>query len=190
MTYSASIQILVSSQSHTITKYSISNEAIEIVATLDFNGKFIDTEEIMDLSHDKIDRILMNDKKNEIIGEMKNILLADQILYLSFVYLFNEYNLIYDLKNEQVVDCGVLLPDINHLFIGGRTPVGQTADELIFALDPSENISRFERLSSMDEYREGTKKYQKLFESINRNIEGNPALLFFKPELRQLSLKQ
>jgi len=160
--------------------YKISNKDNAVFASLEFSGKFIDTIEVKKLPFNEIIKIIRKDTEDKIITQAKDLMLVDHMLYFSFVYLYNEYSLIYDLKDERVVDCGVLLPDSDHLFIGDRTPVGQTCDELIFTLNPFENMSRYKRLKSMTDYRAGLKKYQGVFENKNTNQESNPSLLLFK----------
>jgi hypothetical protein len=73
-----------------------------------------------------------------------------------------------------------LTSDINNLFIGDKKPIGLYKDELIFKLEPNEELYRYNRIKTIPDYAQGTLKYKTLFESLDSSHYSNPALLFFK----------
>jgi len=159
--------------------YSISNNERELYASFSFNGNFIHPK-AKELSKENLEKLFYNnDVQGRIINAIKHLMLVDDILYFSVVFQHHEYSVFCDISTSKIIEWGQLISDVDHLFLGNSHPIGQTSQELIFAIEPYKEIERYKRLKSKKEYLLGLNKYRDLFENSKLHDGSNPSLLMF-----------
>jgi hypothetical protein len=161
------------------TIYSVSGNKLVPYCDLLFGDLFIDSN-AKNMSSKEVDKLRKKHGDGKIISKFNRIARFENMLYCSFTYNFMTYSMFYDMNEHRIVHIGELTSDINNLFIGDKKPIGLYKDELIFKLEPNEELYRYNRIKTIPDYAQGTLKYKTLFESLDSSHYSNPALLFFK----------
>jgi len=157
--------------------FTVKGAGGKVLYSVNFNGKFI-SKEFLGSSFEELRNARLEQKGEKII-DIRDIILIDNLLYFTYNYKYNVYSAFFDTDSTKLLDAGILVGFPSNPFLGNSVPIGQTATEFIFEINPGLKLSHYKKLKTNPEYSKLVEPYKDIFKNLKDNDLSNPVLFFY-----------